>query len=53
MPELETIEPGLVPTRELHTGVATNYQYWYRDPGNTCSGAGFNFSNAWTTTWLP
>ncbi len=34
-------------------GVPTNYQYWYRDSGNTCSGIGFNFSNAWTTTWLP
>ncbi len=34
-------------------GVPTNYQYWYRDTANTCSGSGFNFSNAWTTTWLP
>ncbi len=34
-------------------GVLTNYQFWYRDPGNTCSGAGFNFSNAWTVAWLP
>ena len=24
----------------------TYYQWWYRDPSNTCSGAGFNFSNA-------
>jgi len=34
-------------------GVPTNYQYWYRDMANTCSGLGFNFSNAWTATWLP
>lgn len=32
-------------------GVPTNYQFWYRDNQNTCSGAGFNFSNAWTVTW--
>lgn len=34
-------------------GVPTNYQFWYRNTTNSCSGAGFNFSNAWTTTWLP
>ena len=34
-------------------GVETNYQLWYRDPANTCSGTGFNFSNGWTVTWLP
>ena len=34
-------------------GVPTNYQFWYRDMTNTCSGLGFNFSNAWTVTWLP
>ena len=34
-------------------GVPTNYQFWYRDTANTCSGSGFNFSNAWTVTWLP
>ncbi len=32
-------------------GVATHYQFWYRDPLSTCSGSGFNFSNAWTVTW--
>lgn len=32
-------------------GVPTNYQFWYRDIGNTCSGWGFNLSNAWTVTW--
>lgn len=30
---------------------ALNYQFWYRDPGNTCGG-GFNFSNGWAVTWL-
>lgn len=33
-------------------GATTNYQYWYRDQSNTCSGAGFNFSNAWSVTWV-
>jgi hypothetical protein len=28
-----------------------NYQYWFRDPANACSGAGFNFTNAWAVTW--
>lgn len=32
-------------------GVPTNYQFWYRDPGNACSGTGFNFSNAWSVVW--
>ena len=31
-------------------GASLNYQYWFRDPGNTCGGL-FNFSNAWTVTW--
>lgn len=34
-------------------GVPTNYQFWYRDPGNSCSGNGFNFSNALAVVWLP
>lgn len=34
-------------------GLPANYQFWYRDPANTCSGAGFNLSNAWTVTWMP
>ena len=34
-------------------GVPTNYQFWYRDQANNCSGSGFNFSNAWTVVWLP
>jgi len=34
-------------------GQSMNYQYWYRDPSNTCNGGGFNFSPAWNVTWLP
>ena len=34
-------------------GTATNYAFWYRDPGNACTGSGFNFSNGWTVTFLP
>ena len=34
-------------------GVTANYQFWYRDALNACSGVGFNFSNAWSVTWLP
>ncbi len=34
-------------------GIPTHYQLWYRDPLNACTGAGFNYSNAWTTTWMP
>ncbi|MFT7670895.1 MAG: hypothetical protein ACI8X5_003608 [Planctomycetota bacterium] len=36
-----------------NVGAASYYQWWYRDPSNTCSGSGFNFSNAWAVTWLP
>ena len=34
-------------------GAPTNFQCWYRDPSNPCSGAGFNFTNAWEVTYLP
>ena len=34
-------------------GVQVNYQFWYRDSANTCSGSGFNLSNAWEVVWLP
>lgn len=34
-------------------GATTHYQFWYRDPDNTCSGSGFNFSNAWAEIWWP
>ncbi len=33
-------------------GSPTYFQYWYRDPGNTCGG-GFNFSNAWEVSFTP
>ena len=34
-------------------GVPTNFQFWYRDPSNTCSGGGFNFTNAVSVTYVP
>ena len=34
-------------------GTVTNYQFWYRDPAGTCTGQGFNFTNAWGVVWLP
>jgi hypothetical protein len=34
-------------------GTTSNWQFWYRDPANTCSGAGFNFTNAWTVMFMP
>ena len=34
-------------------GAVTNFQFWYRDTSNTCSGAGFNFSNGWGVIYLP
>jgi len=36
-----------------NVGAPTYYQWWYRDPANTCSGSGFNFTNAWGVTWQP
>jgi hypothetical protein len=36
-----------------NAGVATQFQFWYRDPSNQCSGAGFNFSNGWSVTYQP
>jgi len=32
-------------------GTHMNYQFWFRDPVNSCAGAGFNFSPAWTVAW--
>jgi len=34
-------------------GGVMNYQFWYRDPANTCAGGGFSFSPAWNVTWMP
>ncbi len=31
----------------------TNFQFYYRDVAGSCTGAGFNFTNAWTVTYLP
>lgn len=36
-----------------NVGSSTYYQWWYRDPANTCSGQGFNFANAWCVFWMP
>lgn len=36
-----------------NVGAPTYYQWWYRDPSNTCSGQGFNFTNGWCVDWLP
>ena len=36
-----------------NAGVPTNYQFWYRDNTNPCSGSGFNFSNAYSLIYLP
>jgi len=36
-----------------NAGAPTYYQWWYRDPANSCSGSGFNFTNAWAVTWQP
>ena len=36
-----------------NSGSATNFQFWYRDPSNPCSGAGFNFTNGMSVTYLP
>jgi hypothetical protein len=34
-------------------GTPTNFQFWFRDPANTCTGSGFNFSNAWNLVYTP
>ena len=34
-------------------GSVTNFQFWYRDPANPCSGAGFNFTNGWALMYQP
>jgi len=35
-----------------NVGAPTYYQWWYRDPANSCAGQGFNFTNAWDVTWM-
>jgi len=36
-----------------NVGAATNFQFWYRDPmGGPCA-TGFNFTNAWSITYMP
>ncbi len=32
-------------------GATLNYQFWFRDPGNSCGGGGYNFTNGWSATW--
>ena len=32
-------------------GAPSYYQWWYRDPQNSCTGQGFNFTNAWRADW--
>lgn len=34
-------------------GIATSFQFFYRDPLNTCTASGFNFTNGWTVTYAP
>ena len=36
-----------------NVGAVTNFQFWYRDPQNACTGTGFNFTNGWAVTYLP
>ncbi len=38
-------------TFSLNSGGYTHYQYWYRDGSNSCTGTGFNLSNAWMVEW--
>ena len=32
-------------------GGTTSYQFWFRDPDNTCGAGGFNFTNGWKVEW--
>ncbi len=44
--------PGLLGTDPAATpGATLLYQWWFRDNADSCGG-GFNFSNAWSTTWM-
>lgn len=44
---------GAYPGAANAAGTPTYYQWWYRDPAGTCSGQGFNFTNAWVVIWAP
>jgi hypothetical protein len=47
-----TYGPGLLSgDAAAMPGSTLLYQWWYRDVANPCGG-GFNFSNAWSVSWL-
>lgn len=43
--------PHGAPQSPAYRGATTNYQLWYRDAANACSGSGFNFSNGLAVLW--
>lgn len=36
-----------------NVGTPTQFQYWYRDPSNSCGGSPFNTSNGWVVQYQP
>jgi hypothetical protein len=52
LPDWKGLSFGTYPGA-ANIGATTYYQWWYRDPGNECSGSGFNFTNGWEVDWLP